>query len=133
LTALTARTAAGAVPLAEAAARCGQGGFVWLGLFEPGEEELAQVRDTFGPHELAVEDAQSFHMQPKIETYYQDVQLVILRAARYEDAEEVEFGNLSQLSHGLTGRYRTTASMLDTRQDADLRIRIPTHWPDMLH
>src|SRR6266487_552285 len=30
----------GAVPLEEAAARCGQGGFVWLGLFEPGEEEL---------------------------------------------------------------------------------------------
>jgi magnesium transporter len=26
----------GPVPLAEAAARCGQGGFVWLGLFEPG-------------------------------------------------------------------------------------------------
>jgi hypothetical protein len=31
----------GAVPLEEAAARCGQGGFVWLGLFEPGAEELA--------------------------------------------------------------------------------------------
>lgn len=45
------------MPLNEAAARCGQGGFVWLGLLEPGEDELAQVRDTFGPHELAVEDA----------------------------------------------------------------------------
>jgi len=43
----------GPVPLEEAAARCGQGGFVWLGLFEPGDEELAQVRDTFGLHELA--------------------------------------------------------------------------------
>jgi len=31
----------GAVPLDEAATRCGQGGFVWLGLFEPGEAELA--------------------------------------------------------------------------------------------
>jgi magnesium transporter len=57
----------GAVPLEEAAARCGQGGFVWLGLFEPGEEELAQVRDTFGLHELAVEDAQTFHRRPKID------------------------------------------------------------------
>src|SRR5215468_6007781 len=52
------RRDAGAVPLEEAAARCGQGGFVWLGLFEPSDEELAQVRDTFGLHELAVEDAQ---------------------------------------------------------------------------
>jgi magnesium transporter len=86
----------GAVPLEEAAARCGQGGFVWLGLFEPGEEELAQVRDTFGLHELAVEDAQTFHMRPKIEIYDQDVRLIILRTARYDDAaEEVEFGEIS--------------------------------------
>jgi hypothetical protein len=42
-------------------------------------------------------------------------------------------GNLSQLSHGLTGRYETTASVLDTRQDAYLRIRIPAHWPDTFH
>src|SRR4249919_3148751 len=86
----------GAVPLAEAAARCGQGGFVWLGLFEPGEEELCQVRDTFGLHELAVEDAQNFHMRPKIESYDQGVRLVILRTARYDDAaEDVQFGEIS--------------------------------------
>jgi hypothetical protein len=86
----------GAVPLEEGAARRGQGGFVWLGLFEPREEELAQVRDTFGLHELAVEDAQNFHMRPKIELYDQDVRLVILRTARYDDAaEEVEFGEIS--------------------------------------
>jgi magnesium transporter len=86
----------GAVPLEEAAARCGQGGFVWLGLLEPSEEELVQVRATFGLHELAVEDAQNFHMRPKIELYDQDVRLVILRTARYDDAaEEVEFGEIS--------------------------------------
>ena len=86
----------GAVPLEEAAARCRQGGFVWLGLFEPREQELAQVRDTFGLHELAVEDAQNFHMRPKTELYDQDVRLVILRTARYDDAaEEVEFGEIS--------------------------------------
>jgi magnesium transporter len=33
------RQGEGAVSLEEAAARCGQGGFVWLGLFEPGDEE----------------------------------------------------------------------------------------------
>ena len=86
----------GAVALEEAAARTTQGGFVWLGLFEPGPEELAQVSETFGLHELAVEDAQNFHMRPKIELYDQDVRLVILRTARYDDAaEEVEFGEIS--------------------------------------
>ena len=86
----------GSVPLTEAAARCEEGGFVWLGLLEPAEDELAQVRDTFGLHELAVEDAQNFHMRPKIENYDQGVRLVILRTARYDEAaEEVEFGEIS--------------------------------------
>ena len=90
------RHGAGPVSLEEAAARCEQGGFVWLGLFEPADEELIQVRDTFGLHELAVEDAQNFHMRPKVELYGQDVRLVILRTARYDDeAEEVEFGEIS--------------------------------------
>lgn len=86
----------GAVPLEEAAARRGEDGFVWLGLFEPGTDELAQVRDAFGLHELAVEDAQEFHLRPKVESYDEGVQLVILRTAWYDDeAEEVEFGEIS--------------------------------------
>jgi magnesium transporter len=90
------RQGPGAVPLEEAAARCAQGGFVWLGLFEPGAEELSQVRDSFGLHELAVEDAQTFHLRPKIEGYAGDVQLIILRTARYDDErEEVDFGEIS--------------------------------------
>ena len=46
------------LPLAEAAALRGQGGFVWLGLFEPDAAELTQIRKAFGLHELAIEDAQ---------------------------------------------------------------------------
>jgi hypothetical protein len=37
------------------------------------------------------------------------------------------------LQFGLTRRHRTTASLLDTWQDADLPIRTSTHWPDTLH
>jgi len=87
----------GAVSLEEAAARCKQGGFVWLGLFEPGDDELAEVRDTFGLHELAIEDAQNVHARPKIETYDdQGIWLVVLRTAYYDDvAEEVQFGQIS--------------------------------------
>jgi magnesium transporter len=86
----------GQVSLEEAAARRAEGGFVWLGLFEPGEEELAEVRGAFGLHELAIEDALNIHVRPKIESYEQGVQLVILRTARYDDAaEEVEFGEIS--------------------------------------
>ena len=40
----------GPVSLEEAAARRTQDGFVWLGLFEPGAEELNEVREAFGLH-----------------------------------------------------------------------------------
>jgi magnesium transporter len=90
------RQGVGPVAVEEAAARHVDGGFVWLGMFEPTPEELARVRDCFGLHELAVEDAQTFHMRPKVESYDGEVQLVILRTARYDDpAEEVEFGEIS--------------------------------------
>ena len=82
--------------LEELAARRAEGGFVWLGLFQPDEAELNHVRDLFGLHELAVEDSLSMHMRPKIERYEPDIQLVILRTARYDDAaEEVDFGEIS--------------------------------------
>lgn len=85
----------GPLQLEEAAARRREGGFVWLGLFEPAPEELAEVRQSFGLHELAVEDAQSFHLRPKFEQFEQDVRFVILRTARYDDArEEIDFGEI---------------------------------------
>jgi magnesium transporter len=115
----------GPMPLQEAAARCGQGGLVWLGLFDPGEEELAQVRETFGLHELAVEDAQNFHMRPKIETYDQGVQLVILRTARYDDAaEEVEFGEISVFlapAFAITVRQGVASELHGARQRLERR------------
>ena len=85
-----------AMSVEDAAARCQQGGFVWLGMFEPTAEELAQTRESFGLHELAVEDAQTFHLRPKVEPYAGEVELVILRTARYDDErKEVDFGEVS--------------------------------------
>jgi hypothetical protein len=41
--------------------------------------------------------------------------------------------DLSQLSHGLDGRYWTVVSIPDIRQDADLLFWISEHWPDTFH
>jgi magnesium transporter len=80
---------------AAAMCRC-EPGFVWLGMVEPSPEELEHMQTTFGLHELAVEDAQSFHLRPKVEQYGDDVTFVVLRTARYVDGrEEVEFGEIS--------------------------------------
>jgi hypothetical protein len=57
------------ISLDEAATQCLQGGFVWSGMFEPSGEELDEVRESFGLHELAVEDGKTFHLRPKVEEY----------------------------------------------------------------
>src|SRR4051794_33723062 len=89
----------GAMELDAAARLCREGseGFVWLGLFEPDEAELEEVRNRFGLHELAVEDAQAFHLRPKFEQYDDaSMTFAVLRTARYdEEREEVEFGEVS--------------------------------------
>jgi magnesium transporter len=72
-------------------------GFVWIGVVEPDEAELGDLQERFGLNELAVEDAQSFHLRPKIELYEgADVLFAVVRSAQYDDArEEVTFGEVS--------------------------------------
>jgi magnesium transporter len=68
--------------------------FVWIGLHEPGPEEFEAVREEFGLHELAVEDAVNAHQRPKLEVYDDDL-FVVLKTARYDDVNEaVEFAEL---------------------------------------
>ena len=70
------------------------GGFAWIGMYRPTEDELRAVATEFGLHEHAVEDALVGHQRPKLERYGETLFLV-LRPARYLDApEEVEFGEV---------------------------------------
>ncbi|MBD8011873.1 magnesium/cobalt transporter CorA [Microbacterium sp. Re1] len=77
-----------------------RGGMGWIGLYRPDAEELQTVAAEFRLHELAVEDALRGHQRPKLE-HYEDHLFVVLRPARYLDAEEeVEFGEV----HVFVGR-----------------------------
>jgi magnesium transporter len=69
-------------------------GMAWIGLYRPDAEEVQAVAAEFGLHHLSVEDALSGHQRSKLERY-DDTLFVVLRPARYLDAEEeVEFGEL---------------------------------------
>jgi magnesium transporter len=57
-------------------------GFVWIGLHEPDEEQIQGVSDTFGLHELAVEDAVQAHQRPKLERYDETL-FMVLKTVRY--------------------------------------------------
>jgi magnesium transporter len=85
----------GDLDVAEAAKACrGPGAFVWIGIFEPTQEEFDAVRREFHLHELAVEDAVNAHQRPKLEVYG-DTLLVVLKTVRYlPDPEQIESGEI---------------------------------------
>ncbi|WP_327318692.1 magnesium and cobalt transport protein CorA [Streptomyces sp. NBC_01235] len=69
-------------------------GMAWIGLARPTEGELHSLAAEFDLHPLAVEDAKEAHQRPKLERYGETL-FVVLRAARYLDAqEEIDFGEL---------------------------------------
>jgi magnesium transporter len=47
----------------------GTSDFLWVGLYEPSLDELAQYADVLNLHPLAVEDAVEAHQRPKVERY----------------------------------------------------------------
>jgi magnesium transporter len=69
----------------EEAASFQRGGnnFVWIELHEPGHELMSEVRDRFGLHELAIEDAFQAHQRPKVEPY-DDFYFIVYKSARYD-------------------------------------------------
>ncbi|ASU79753.1 magnesium and cobalt transport protein CorA [Actinopolyspora erythraea] len=67
---------------AMAEVRSRRGGFVWIGLHEPDQERINGIAETFGLHELAVEDAVHAHQRPKLE-HYDDTLFMVLKTVRY--------------------------------------------------
>ncbi|MCY0942041.1 MULTISPECIES: magnesium/cobalt transporter CorA [Streptomyces] len=63
-------------------------GFVWIGLHEPAQEELAGLAELFGLHPLAVEDAVNAHQRPKVERY-DDTLFSVFKTVRYVEHEEL--------------------------------------------
>ncbi|SFD57655.1 magnesium transporter [Actinopolyspora alba] len=67
---------------AMAEVRSRRNGFVWIGLHEPEQDRINGVADTFGLHELAVEDAVHAHQRPKLERYDETL-FMVLKTVRY--------------------------------------------------
>jgi magnesium transporter len=122
----------GAMELDRAASICTleSDGFVWLGLRDPSPEELADVQSRFGLHDLAVEDAQTFHLRPKFEQYDDGkIYFVVLRTARYVDeTEEVDFGEVAVF---LSERFVITVRQGAASDLRGARKRLEQH-PDLL-
>ena len=67
--------------------------FVWVALKDPDAQELVQMQEEFGLHELAVEDATRGHQRPKIEEYGEGV-FAVLQVPELRGGNEVHVGEL---------------------------------------
>ena len=72
--------------------------WVWVGLHEPDEALLEKLREEFGLHELAVEDAHNAHQRAKIEVYG-DSLFIVAQTAQVV-ASKIAFGE----THAFIGR-----------------------------
>ena len=63
-------------------------GFVWVGLHAPDEGQMTSVAETFGLHDLAVEDAVHAHQRPKLERY-DDTLFMVLKTVAYVPHESI--------------------------------------------
>ena len=107
-------------------AKGGEGEFVWIGLHEPGAGDLERLKQLFGLHELAVEDAQVAHQRPKIEDYDEGFFIVLRTAHYHEDTEVVHFGEIHifagpgyviTVRHGAGSELATAGRNLEARPD----------------
>jgi len=69
------------------------GSFVWVALKDSTPEELAEMQQQFGLHELAVEDARHGHQRPKLEEYGESLYAVVHTVE--SAGEDLKVGELS--------------------------------------
>ena len=87
--------------------------FVWVALFEPSQEELDQMAEEFGLHELAVEDARHGHQRPKVEEYGESLFAVLHPVELETDEDGNETFNVGEVdifvgpNYILSVRHRT--------------------------
>jgi magnesium transporter len=121
-----------------AAARERPRAFVWLGLHEPAEAELADIANTFELHELTIEDALKEFQRPKIERYG-DMIFAVLRTTRYvghteltESSEVVETGSVSMFlgqQFVITIRMGSGGELAPVRAMLEGRPELLSHGP----
>jgi magnesium transporter len=114
------------------AARRRTNAFVWVGLHEPADDEIAEIANVYGLHELAVEDALKSYQRPKLERYG-DMTFAVIRTTRYvehteltESSEVVETGWVAMflgehfvitVRHGSVGELAPVRSLLESKPE----------------
>ncbi|WP_374371900.1 magnesium/cobalt transporter CorA [Dongia sp.] len=92
------------------------GRVIWIGLYEPTQDELARLQSYFGLHDLAIEDAYRAHQRPKLELYGETL-FVVMKTALLE-GDQVAMGETSFFigrGYVITVRHGPSQSYADVR------------------
>ncbi|HEX6157297.1 MAG TPA: magnesium/cobalt transporter CorA [Burkholderiales bacterium] len=93
------------------------GCFVWVALADATQDELAEMQEEFGLHELAVEDARHGHQRPKIEEYG-DSLFVVMHTVEFTPIDEIKVGEVAIFvgrNYVLSVRSRTERGFKEVR------------------
>ena len=94
--------------------------FVWVALRDPEPQELTQMQEEFGLHELAIEDAQRGNQRPKVEEYG-DSLFAVMKTVELDGGKMVlgEVDVFVGPNYVLSSRQHATQGFLGVRERAE--------------
>ncbi|AYC33239.1 magnesium and cobalt transport protein CorA [Pseudomonas cavernae] len=109
------------------------GHFVWIGLHDPGSEELLSLQKQFNLHALAIEDALLQHTRPKLETFG-DALFMVLYSPIVEDDKLVfiETQLFAGKGYVISARYGESPSYAQVRQRSEAQPQLLQHGEDFV-
>jgi magnesium transporter len=109
------------------------GHFVWIGLHDPGSEELTNLQRQYDLHELALEDALQRHTRPKLETFGDALFLVVYSAIQVNgELEFIETQIFAGNGYIISARYGQSAPYSQVRQRCEARPLLLEHGEDFV-
>jgi magnesium transporter len=107
--------------------------FVWIGIADPTEAEMAVLKATYDLHPLAIEDALKGDQLPKVDIYG-DQLFVVARTAHLEDGQ-IEYGETAIFlghSHIISVRNSSARAHTTLRKDLEAVPTLLTHGVDYI-
>jgi magnesium transporter len=112
-----------------------EGEFVWIDLVGASDAELAELRQKFGFHPLALDDVRSYEQRPKLEEFGDHLFLVVHRLEVGRSGERLESDEL----HAFLGTNYLVTAHADTcveigavmtrlEHDVEIQTRGPAFW-----
>ena len=104
--------------------------FVWVALFEPGDVELDQMKEEFGLHPLAVEDARHGHQRPKLEEF-EDSLFAVLQTVEHAPSGSDEPLRVGEVAIFVGSNYILSVRLRTEKGFGEVRARTERE-PDLL-